>query len=78
MSVYDTIRQGLQDDWRKAREYDHLKRENEQLLGLLRRGALAVKASPNFKCIHDSKSGYCDNCPLAHDAVCNLSKEFSK
>lgn len=25
MSVYDTIRQGLEEDWRKARAYDYVK-----------------------------------------------------
>lgn len=29
MSVYDSIRDGIQDDWRKAREYDEMKRKLE-------------------------------------------------
>lgn len=32
MSVYDSIRDGLQEDWRKARDYSHMQAELESKL----------------------------------------------
>lgn len=32
MSVYDTIREGLTEDWRKAQDYDRLKEQHKKEL----------------------------------------------
>lgn len=58
MSVYDTIREGLQDDWQKARAYDEVRhlleevwRTKEKEIGysLSQRIAMCLNQTPSTK-----------------------------
>jgi len=48
MSVYDTIREGLQSDWRKAREYDDMKLAIHNLVYGLERALLVMNDDSGF------------------------------
>jgi len=65
-TVYDAIREGIADDFRKAREHSSLLETIAKQKDVLEVARKTILAAHKMECIHDKKyESYCDFCPCS-------------